>query len=104
MNTSSHRQCISCSRILPTKAFHRRGQNYQSSCKACRSAYAKAKLLQKGEDADRVRAYGRAKQRAFRRLMHLYPELFYQLVTEEMHNEGYPDYVPYRKLKNEQEG
>ncbi len=79
-------------RYLPVTEFHKQGkrnnkQSYSSKCKVCKNRYSRYlySIDKKGSwPPDKKRAYSRARSRALSKLAKLTPELYGQVLEEEL--------------------
>jgi hypothetical protein len=83
-------------RFLPVEKFHKRGrrngiQDYDGWCKVCRNAKLREQYAQEGRsggwNADKKKAYLRARSRTFTRLTKLVPDLYQMVLKEELAKE-----------------
>ena len=83
-------------RYLPVDQFHKQGirygqQQYASKCKVCKNKVSRRRYYENNEkrdwDSEKKRAYSRARSRALSRLAKMTPELYGQLLMEELDRE-----------------
>ena len=99
----THRNCTDDQhegpRYMPLKNFHKKGrrngrQFYDEKCKKCRNRILRAQYAEEkrsgGWTPEKKRAYLRARSRANTKIRKLVPELYDQVLKEELEKE--PDY------------
>lgn len=81
--------CRTCQEILPVSEFHRNGSyngkpKYRVDCRHCRRAMGNNNAHQTEVSKEAKRRYSKCRREALKRLSHMFPELYQQLLAQEM--------------------